>query len=80
MTDHAEMVLLHRVGKQLRSMNDAQRRTLSVYVTLEPCLMCGSALSFVALLMPGVYIAMNGRYFAANHVRKNRETGVFEPL
>jgi len=30
-------------------MNDEQRRTLSVYVTLEPCLMCGSALSFVGI-------------------------------
>jgi tRNA(adenine34) deaminase len=49
MTGHAEMVLLHRVGKQLRTMNDEQRRTLSVYVTLEPCLMCGSALSFVGI-------------------------------
>ena len=49
MTDHAEMVLLHRVGKQLRTMNDEQRRSLSVYVTLEPCLMCGSALSFVGI-------------------------------
>ena len=49
MTDHAEMVLLHRVGNQLRTMNDEQRRTLSVYVTLEPCLMCGSALSFVGI-------------------------------
>jgi L-asparaginase len=38
----------------------------------------GSALSFVQVLPPGVYIAMNGRYFRWDHVRKNRETGVFE--
>jgi len=38
----------------------------------------GSALSFVQALPPGVYIAMNGRCFAWNRVRKNRETGVFE--
>ena len=39
----------------------------------------GSALSFVQLLPPGVYVAMNGRHFAWDQVRKNRETGVFEP-
>lgn len=38
----------------------------------------GSALSFVQTLPPGVYIAMNGRYFAADRVRKNRDVGVFE--
>lgn len=39
----------------------------------------GSALSFVQVLPPGVYVAMNGRYFPWNGVRKNRSTGVFEP-
>jgi L-asparaginase len=38
----------------------------------------GSALSFVQLLPPGVYLAMNGRAFRWNEVTKNRETGVFE--
>jgi len=38
----------------------------------------GSALAFVQTLPPGVYIAMNGRCFAANRVRKNRAEGVFE--
>jgi L-asparaginase len=38
----------------------------------------GSALSFVQVLPPGVYIAMNGRYFEWNRVQKNRQTGVFE--
>jgi L-asparaginase len=38
----------------------------------------GSALSFVQVLPPGVYIAMNGQHFAWDQVRKNRETGVFE--
>jgi L-asparaginase len=40
----------------------------------------GSALSFVQVLPPGLYVAMNGRHFAWNQVRKNRETGVFESL
>jgi L-asparaginase len=38
----------------------------------------GSALSFVQLLPPGVYVAMNGRCFQWDRVRKNRVTGVFE--
>jgi len=38
----------------------------------------GSALSFVQVLPPGVYLAMNGQHFAWDRVRKNRETGVFE--
>ena len=38
----------------------------------------GSALSFVQMLPAGVYVAMNGRYFLWDRVRKNRETGVFE--
>jgi L-asparaginase len=40
----------------------------------------GSALSFVQVLTPGVYLAMNGRCFQWDRVRKNRETGVFEPV
>ena len=38
----------------------------------------GSALSFVQALPAGVYIAMNGRCFPWDCVRKNKETGVFE--
>ena len=40
----------------------------------------GSALAFVQSLPPGVYVAMNGRYFNWDNVRKNRQTGIFEEL
>jgi L-asparaginase len=40
----------------------------------------GSALAFVQVLPPGVYVVMNGRYFDWNNVRKNRQTGTFEEL
>jgi len=40
----------------------------------------GSALSFVQVLPPGVYVAMNGRCFAWDRVKKNRESGVFEAV
>lgn len=38
----------------------------------------GSALAFVQALPAGVFIAMNGRYFNWNNVRKNRALGSFE--
>jgi L-asparaginase len=37
----------------------------------------GSALSFVQTLGAGIYIAMNGRYFNWDNVRKNKELGEF---
>jgi L-asparaginase len=40
----------------------------------------GSALAFAQTLPPGVYVAMNGRYFNWDNVRKNRRTGEFEEL
>ena len=40
----------------------------------------GSALSLAQVLPPGVYVAMNGRHFAWDKVRKNRDTGVFEEI
>ncbi len=40
----------------------------------------GSALSFVQVLPPGVYIAMNGQHFPWNDVRKNTTTGFFEQV
>uniref|UniRef100_I2Q3M5 L-asparaginase/GlutRNAGln amidotransferase subunit D n=1 Tax=Desulfovibrio sp. U5L TaxID=596152 RepID=I2Q3M5_9BACT len=40
----------------------------------------GCAVGAVQSLPAGVYIAMNGRVFAAEAVRKNRAKGRFEPL
>lgn len=40
----------------------------------------GSALAFAQSLPYGVYVAMNGRYFHWDNVRKNKETGVFEEV
>ena len=40
----------------------------------------GSALAFAQALPKGVYIAMNGRYFNWDNVRKNKQTGVFEEI
>ena len=40
----------------------------------------GSALGFVQSLPKGIYIAMNGRCFNYNKVKKNKETGIFEGI
>ena len=40
----------------------------------------GSAMSFVQVLEPGIYITMNGRYFNWNNVRKNKIHGIFEKI
>lgn len=40
----------------------------------------GSAMAFVQSLPPGVYVAMNGRYFNWDNVRKNKQTGNFEEI
>ena len=40
----------------------------------------GSALAFAQTLSRGVYVAMNGRCFMWNNVKKNRKTGEFEEV
>jgi L-asparaginase len=40
----------------------------------------GSALAFVQTLPHGIYIAMNGRFFPASNVYKNKSEGTFETI
>ena len=40
----------------------------------------GTALAFAQTLEAGVYVAMNGRCFRWDEVRKNRELGIFESV
>ena len=40
----------------------------------------GSAMAFVQSLPPGIYVAMNGRCFNWDNVRKNKKTGEFEEV
>jgi L-asparaginase len=40
----------------------------------------GSALAFSQSLPHGVYIAMNGKFFDYDKVKKNKETGIFEEI
>jgi L-asparaginase len=40
----------------------------------------GSAIAFSETLPAGVYVAMNGRYFNWDNVKKNKELGIFEEI
>jgi len=40
----------------------------------------GSAIALVQVLLPGVYIVMNGEYFKAGEVRKNHAKARFEKI
>ncbi len=40
----------------------------------------GAALAFAQILPAGIYIAMNGKYFNWDNVRKNKEIGEFEAI
>lgn len=40
----------------------------------------GSALAFAQTLPTGTYVAINGRWFYGNKVRKNKQTGLFEEI
>lgn len=40
----------------------------------------GSAIAYAQVLPAGVYVAMNGLCFSWDNVKKNKKTGIFEPL
>lgn len=49
LTAHAEMVVIRAAAKQLAQMSEQEKADLTLYTTLEPCLMCLSAISFVGI-------------------------------
>ncbi len=58
MTDHAEMAALRKAARRLSAMSDQERGEITIYVTLQPCLMCLSAISFLGIKRT-VYSALN---------------------
>lgn len=52
----------------------------SLGVSSDAMFNLGSALSFVQVLEPGVYIAMNGHFFTADNVQKDKTVGRFRKL
>ncbi|MFL5661305.1 MAG: nucleoside deaminase, partial [Ktedonobacteraceae bacterium] len=49
LTAHGEMVVLRSAAEFLRALTAEEKAYLTIYVTLEPCLMCLSAISFVGI-------------------------------
>ena len=49
LTAHAEMVVLRSAAALLNALSTEEKAHLTLYVTLEPCLMCLSAISFVGI-------------------------------
>jgi tRNA(adenine34) deaminase len=48
-TAHAEIVVLRESARWLNGMSAKEKTELTLYTTLEPCLMCLSAISFVGI-------------------------------
>jgi tRNA(adenine34) deaminase len=49
MTAHGEIVVLRTAAALLNALSAEERAHLTIYTTLEPCLMCLSAISFVGI-------------------------------
>lgn len=49
LTAHAEMVVLREAAQRLDRMTDEEKAALTLYTTLEPCLMYLSAISFIGI-------------------------------
>jgi L-asparaginase len=70
------------------SLGEIRNKTIVLTGALEPALFktsdavfnIGCALGALQALPHGVYIAMNGRIFEGDKVRKNRKLNRFEPL
>lgn len=52
----------------------------AMYVTSDATFNIGCAVAAVQTLPPGCYIAMSGRIFDCDEVRKNRDAGKFQAL
>jgi tRNA(adenine34) deaminase len=57
-TAHAEMTVLRKSAKRIDAMSEEEKQDLTIYTSLEPCLMCFSAISFAGIKRI-VYSALN---------------------
>lgn len=49
MTAHGEIATLRTAAEKLFHMTDEEKAEVTIYVSLEPCLMCFSAISFIGI-------------------------------
>ncbi len=57
-TAHAEMTVLRQSARRLNALDREEKGYLTLYSTLQPCLMCFSAISFAGIKRV-VYSALN---------------------
>jgi len=70
------------LGKSIKNKTIVLTGAMSPYAfgSSDGLFNLGCALASVQTLPHGVYIAMNGRYFTWDNVKKNESTGIFETL
>lgn len=86
---HERIIITHGTDTMVqtgRALEGTPGKTIVLVGSLSPARFknsdavfnVGFAFAAVQALPPGIYIAMNGRIFPADHVRKNRELNRFE--
>lgn len=92
LADENRIVITHGTDDMVVTANYLAERRLDKTVVLTGAIIpyafgisdspfnLGSALAFVQILSPGVYVVMNGRCFDGTNVRKDMETGTFQQI
>ena len=89
--ENTHFVIIHGTDTMVetaRSLLDISNKTIVLTGAMQPARFknsdaefnTGFALAAVQLLKAGVYIAMNGKVFTVDKVRKNRDKGRFEAI
>mgnify|MGYP001425578982 FL=1 len=91
-TDGDQIIITHGTDTMTKTATEIGKRKLSKTIVITGAMIpykfgtsdglfnIASALAYVQTLPAGVYIAMNGRVFEYDRVRKNRDTGIFEEV
>lgn len=79
MTAHAEMVVLREAAFRLGQMSDDEKAAVTIYSTLEPCLMCTAAISFTGIKRV-VYSALTEDFNAEQMIARDITIETLNPL
>jgi len=90
-SDASHMLITHGTDSMVETaavLSDLENKTIVLTGALNPARFrdsdaifnIGCAVGAVQCLPPGVYIAMNGKVWDPQHVRKNRRENRFEPM
>lgn len=91
-SESRHIVITHGTDTMRKTANIVSKKSLNKTIVLTGAMIpykfgssdglfnLGCALAFVQSLPVGVYIAMNGKYFRWNEVKKNKNFGRFEKI